>query len=847
MTQKKEITIIDSHLFSGSSNRVRNLFGSFYKTSGDQAVKINDFNTSITTEQLPFGSFENVLFKVTLTATSGSFEDDREWETYLLGGTYKNATYLGALDFEKHFDHSTKLNSPISREDVKRVEDSYLQSYIDRFEITDPDFIETARARIDSRYVESVSVTPSYNNYFSRYQQQAALVESERLLPNFYFLYLSDSNDDTSYEEFIQKLVRFEVDSLEGEKFRDTSIETDSSFSYGESNTALAEYMNFSFVNHEYSSNLKQEAIQKQENLIVTDQFVDTITEINNTKFISVNPDTLDDTKLSYEFMPFGNLIRLQDVSDNVSLFKTFLSTYRLEDKVLVTLKDLFYDDRQSLPTANFSIQDQIESGEITLQQNVEASVVDINDFFTTMLENYSHPDRNYTILSKDADKRRNLSDETGRYRFFNSSIIDFTYKRFKDFNENNLVTLPATIEEAFSERLGMHHNEVLAYRVAKTTVNGTEEDTVSNFWFFDKDKAIEYFDSQVKYNKTYNYKIFQYVLVAGLCHQVVSAKGTRLYNEVDGQYCLSYFDLKTGKALTTTGVDNDLILEKTETYNRFECEFDIAFERSIKIVELPVHEKTISTLDHPANMLVPTISHVQNNEDKVSFFVNYEIFSSRTKTYPRVLTQEEETYRERYLSSYSLSDTDKLPFESRSPPRYVEIFRTTDMPKSYDDFAGQMVRRIDLQFDKNRPPVRTFEFFQKLKTNQKYYFTMRALNQNFVNGYFSPIYEIELVNDGGYVYSKIESYFENTLPSQIKTKPSETIGNFLLIRPTENNFLLNTDNVDFTDKAENQIGNLIVGDQTQSNVWGKRFKFRLTSKKTGKKIDINIDYKIDS
>tara|TARA_R100001509_G_scaffold146583_1_gene103632 strand:- start:31 stop:537 length:507 start_codon:yes stop_codon:yes gene_type:complete len=168
-------------------------------------------------------------------------------------------------------------------------------------------------------------------------------------------------------------------------------------------------------------------------------------------------------------------------------------------------------------------------------------------------------------------------------------------------------------------------------------------------------------------------------------------------------------------------------------------------------------------------------------------------------------------------------------------------------MPKSYDDFAGQMVRRIDLQFDKNRPPVRTFEFFQKLKTNQKYYFTMRALNQNFVNGYFSPIYEIELINDGGYVYSKIESYFENTLPSQLKTKPSETIGNFLLVRPTENNFLLNTDNVDFTDKAENQIGNLIVGDQTQSNVWGKRFKFRLTSKKTGKKIDINIDYKIDS
>jgi hypothetical protein len=53
-----------------------------------------------------------------------------------------------------------------------------------------------------------------------------------------------------------------------------------------------------------------------------------------------------------------------------------------------------------------------------------------------------------------------------------------------------------------------------------------------------------------------------------------------------------------------------------------------------------------------------------------------------------------------------------------------------------------------------------------------------------------------------------------------------------------------NTDNVDFEQDAVTQISNLVVG-AAEDLIWGKTFKVRLTSNKTGKKIDLNITYNL--
>ncbi len=52
----------------------------------------------------------------------------------------------------------------------------------------------------------------------------------------------------------------------------------------------------------------------------------------------------------------------------------------------------------------------------------------------------------------------------------------------------------------------------------------------------------------------------------------------------------------------------------------------------------------------------------------------------------------------------------------------------------------------------------------------------------------------------------------------------------------------INSDDADFSKSAEIEYPNVDIG-TAEDLIWGKTFKIRLTSKKTGKKIDLNVTY----
>ena len=55
----------------------------------------------------------------------------------------------------------------------------------------------------------------------------------------------------------------------------------------------------------------------------------------------------------------------------------------------------------------------------------------------------------------------------------------------------------------------------------------------------------------------------------------------------------------------------------------------------------------------------------------------------------------------------------------------------------------------------------------------------------------------------------------------------------------------LNTATADFNETAQSQLRKVFAG-SADDLIWGKTFKVRLTSKKTGKKIDLNITYNLN-
>jgi len=141
----------------------------------------------------------------------------------------------------------------------------------------------------------------------------------------------------------------------------------------------------------------------------------------------------------------------------------------------------------------------------------------------------------------------------------------------------------------------------------------------------------------------------------------------------------------------------------------------------------------------------------------------------------------------------------------------------------------------------------RETDYEDTVATNQKYYYLFRVLNQQGTISHLSDIYEAQLVSDGGYKYAVFNVIDEKELDQQFSI--DNTFSSFKKIfqlQPNIGQLTLQTTNVDFNMEASSQIENVDVGNLTDL-IWDKTFKIRLTSKKTGRKIDLNVTYRLNS
>tara|TARA_R110000824_G_scaffold235011_1_gene423733 strand:- start:185 stop:496 length:312 start_codon:yes stop_codon:yes gene_type:complete len=86
-------------------------------------------------------------------------------------------------------------------------------------------------------------------------------------------------------------------------------------------------------------------------------------------------------------------------------------------------------------------------------------------------------------------------------------------------------------------------------------------------------------------------------------------------------------------------------------------------------------------------------------------------------------------------------------------------------MPTSLEDFDGNLYKTISLKPKNEKFYRNTFETcISQIKTNQKYYYLFRVLNEQGTPGHISEIYETELINDGGYKFALFNTILESDL-----------------------------------------------------------------------------------
>jgi hypothetical protein len=333
------------------------------------------------------------------------------------------------------------------------------------------------------------------------------------------------------------------------------------------------------------------------------------------------------------------------------------------------------------------------------------------------------------------------------------------------------------------------NYSEVIGYKISKFDSFGPNANPIQNFYIpITEELTTEFIDSQIKYDKKYRYLISSLILV----------------------YYPTYFYSKEDKISFVTISPN------------------------ISIFEIPSAEYTGFIFDSPPVEPETEIIPYVGISNKIKININTGIGKKLEE--PVYFNELEKTRIDKIKQAQNRNDN-KILFQSDEPSEYFEMYVLQTPPKTYADFLSGQKYIIQT----NGSSAGSTELM--INQNTTYYLTFRSFDfhGNFSNP--SIVQSVQLVNDAGSIYSIIEAYDTSIFDSKLCNVKS--FKRLLSVEPNIKNTIFDrTLNPSFTGSDE-LLQNSKLGNSTQS-IWDKKIKMRVTSKSSGRKIDINMVFNIN-
>jgi len=866
--EQKTTTFIDSSLMSGS-DRFRTATGEFYELSEEGTLDYNSLRGTAYREShylraaganytnWPYMSnpkfatvpsedvmLPNYRFPVRVYGDPSVVSDDKMWHAVLRGGSFEGISYEPIYAPGTHIDTIFTWEQPYTSKEAKLYDQAK----------------------------SPVGVSYDYNYHLRRYEE-AIQRAYETGIPNIYYLSLLAglSEEEATGDGFgaFYNVAALPVDPVVTAVFNMTKrshlpryaeySEVSNATSYKDTISDLSWYLTGAYASYGPTTtpDIMFFADEGARDLLTTED-----TRRNRFPFYTkTNFTTAGNSKL-YDDFSLSQTITSDDRSYYFlqALQKVFGTTSGLAPSSQGFIKHQHY--------TSASIDGVLE--DIETNDNTSLRRVDLMGMLSYCYNNYDSMTSNSVFMGSGSFASRAASDP---YTYGPEGIdvildtMNEVYQAVKlNFDNGGLLRTTGYEMYPLLKRIRDRSDsqpETIAYKVCKYLGDVPEQSPtvkpIQEYWIFnrgDEDpKDIELLDSQIKYDTQYTYKIYAYVAFSSLQYTYSDMAMSQQISHTpasDGtqeEFCLRFIDgsgAPTSKlfeyetAPTTASAEN--LYYGTDQYL---ADFNITFGPTVKIYEVPVYSKVLSVVDHPPPRIDAEPYQVLNDSQKIGFRLNVESFVPTPA--PTAITSADGELLSRYTLSNELNSTDEIQADTNSEVRFIEIYRLPKKPTQISDFDGSLISTIDLRIGNTDTSHNIAHYTQKIKTNQKYYYLFRALNEHLVPGHLSEIYETELVNDGGYKYATFETINEKDLKPLNPSTPSKHFKKLFQVTPNLQHVLLSTDNADFAQSAASQLsdGNIQVG-QADTPLWDKEFKIRLTSKKTGKKVDLNITYVIE-
>jgi len=383
------------------------------------------------------------------------------------------------------------------------------------------------------------------------------------------------------------------------------------------------------------------------------------------------------------------------------------------------------------------------------------------------------------------------------KYKFFKSLMAIILKGKFKKLLRKHT----RTIQEVFEGKSAYH--ETVLYKVSKYLGPNTNGKPIQSFYIPNSNDldVFTYIDTQVKYDTQYTYSITAYELVVGNKYQ---------YQDIVSK-------VQHGKWAAV----------------------QIINEPALRLVEVPIYLHTNRVLDNPP--IHPEVEFVpyKGINNKIKLLVNSGV--GRYDIPFEIVESEEMQQVNKHKRAQNKLHTDNtLMYETDDYPAFFEVLRTNKKPKSYGDFAGKRRKLASTTLKNSEVIAAGLGIVDKISPNTKYYYCVRAIDNHGHISYPSPIYEVEMVDDAGSIYPLVAiCEFAPEFDSQ------NSIGGrrYIHIQPSMPQMLVNEEASGLVETASVENLERLKLSISEEPLWGKKFKIRLTSKSTGRKMDFNVTF----
>lgn len=593
-----------------------------------------------------------------------------------------------------------------------------------------------------------------------------------------------------------------------------------------------------SFISYEQMKS----RISKMSKLVVSTQDVPLLRDINNKRenfpmYVNVEFKA-DDT------VPFVAAIEEAGLMDHLV---TWIAT---NDHVAGRTKETYYE-----PTENWTVkiadggqrQSLILDGTQLNVVKTERYTLDINDFYQAV----TSEDGNIPAAYANANTHI-FNDQLGCDKIKSKLLSIILRGKLKQEFENNS---ELELKDILSPELS--NSDTIAYKIEKRDELGT---LIQNIYIPNTNDQgiINYFDTQILYGKTYQYRVFAYQAIASSDYKytkiepTISIDGTgdgSYYMQtaiVDGLIAGTYTDVAMPDPYSDEQLADPTYAQLTNGEYCGVIDQQIEVTPKLKIVEVPIYAQEVKILDSPPLPPEVNIIPMKNNSTELKLFLNAQV--GRREEDPVYILEEDTKDFNDQARAQRMQPGDYMTFESDDRPSEFQIFRTDTHPVSWNDFANALHTSVStaLITEEQQATGKIYgdnlyahaaSFVDTIQENKKYYYMFRTVDSHGFVSNPSEIYQVEMVNNEGAIYLLMKEVdFAPPVPKTAKKK----FKRYLKICPNVQNVMIDTNIYESAYDASS--GGISLGVQSET-VWGKKFRFVVRSIKTGKEIHIDTDF----